>query len=465
MWSAVPGSVVSGVLVALVLGMGRVLWHRRRVPTALSRRVRRGSYLRAVLAESCRAGVRRLDVLAPRLTPAKGDELITKIQSAWSKINRSGKVRVLTLDSDDCLQAGAELLRNDVEVRVAHRDLDSESLTFHLFESASPADSQAIINHHHRGADKPNRIAGAAPVVPFRSHFDKQWRSARPLESVIAEMILGRAGSHQDIEAVLGFLAQARATLSLDASSTRRILPHLAFRNSSAVVFILGQPGAGKSHVRCLLAERLRSMRIECEAITDYPYAYLDLVRTALRFSPQARKSYQPYDGGAFIAKDEASLAPALRALAGAVRDGAQARDVTLVEFARANLLTALEEFESVRTRAQVIHVSAAEDLRLERLRDRVVPPEAIVTGEAVTLKLSDNHLLPAPAQEALYAVDGIERLRESSRWRNRIFEIDNNCDGAGHVESDLDEFIRRIVGPYVPEDVENTPRPYLIAS
>jgi len=464
MWSAVPGSVVSGVILALLLGMVRVLWNRRRVPTALSRRVRRGSYLRTVLAESCRVGVGRLDVLAPRLTPAKGDELITKIQSAWSKINRSGKVRVLTLDSDDCLQAGAELLRDDVEVRVAHRDLDSESLTFHLFESASPADSQAIINHHHRGADKPNRIVGAAPVVPFRSHFDKQWKSARPLESVIAEMILGRTGSHQDIEVVLGSLAQARATLSLDASSTRRILPHLAFRNSSAVVFILGQPGAGKSHIRCLLAERLRSMRMECEAITDYPYAYLDLVRTALRFSPP-RKGYQPFDGGAFIAKDEAALAPALRALAGAVRDGAQARDVTLVEFARAGLLTALEEFESVRARAQVIHVSAPDDLRLERLRNRVVPPEAIVTGEAVTLKLSDNHLLPAPAQQALYAVDGIESLKESSLWRNRIFEVDNNCDGAGHVESDLDEFIRRIVGPYVPEDVETTSRQHLIAS
>jgi dephospho-CoA kinase len=459
MWSDVPGSVVSGVLVALVLGAARLLWHRRRVPTALSRRVRRGSYLRTVLAESRRATVRRLDVLAPRLTPAKGDEIITRIQSAWADINRRGEVRVLTLESDDSLQAGAELLRNDVEVQVARRDLDSESLTFHLFESADPAGWQAIINHHHGGADKPNRIVGAAPVVPFRSHFDKQWRDSRPLESVIAEMILGRSADHRDVEAVLGSLAQARATLSLDAHSTRSILPHLAFRNSGAVVFILGQPGAGKSYVRCLLAEQLRTMRMDCEAITDYPYAYLDHVRTSLRFTSQARKSYQAYEGGAFIAKDEAALAPALRALAGAVRDSAQAHDVTLVEFARPDLRSALEEFENVRTRAQVIHVSAPADLRLSRLSNRVVPPEASVSGEVVTLRLSDNHLLPAPAQQALYALDGIESLRESSRWRGRIFEIDNGCDGAGHVETDLDEFIRKIVDPYVPEDVKRSSR------
>lgn len=454
MWSGIASSVASGVLVALILAVARLSWHRRRVPWALSRRVRRRSYLRAVLAASEWRGVRRLDVLAPRLMPARGREAITRIQSAWARISHDGEARVLCLDSDDCLEAGAELLESDVEVRVARRDLDSESLTFHLFEASDPARSQAIINHHDGDADKPSRISGAAPIQPFRSYFDRQWQDARPLESVLAERILGRLDARRDVEAVLGSLAQAREALKLGANSTRSVLPHLAFRDSSAVVFIVGQPGTGKSYVRRLLADRLRSMRIECDSVTDYPYAYLDLLRAVLLLSPQGRTGYRAYEGGAFIASDEAALAPALRATAGAVRDSVRIREVTLVEFARADLVTALEEFDCFRLRSQVIHVAAPASLRLERLSRRAVPPEASVTGEEITLSLSDNHLLPESAEHALYSVDGIASLKASGHWRDKIFEIDNGYDGASHVADSLDKFTEKIIHPYIPADM-----------
>lgn len=451
-WLAgVPGSVVSGVLVAVVLALARLLWHRGRVPPALSRRVLRRNYLNAVYAASRRPDVRGLDVLAPRLMPAAGSKTITKIQTAWEQVNRNGRVRVLTLDSDDCLQAGAELLSRGIEVRVARRDLDSESLTFHLFDAADAARVSAIVNRHHRGADKPGRINGAETVQPFRAHFEGQWAGARPLESVLAEKILPWSGAHVGAEAALHSFVRASAKLSLDTRCAENIRPHLAFRDSGRVVFIVGQPGAGKSYIRSKLAARLRSMRLECQSLTDYPYAYLDLLRTVLRVDQPSRNGYKAHDGGAFIAKDEATLSPALRSLERAVRDSLQDYEVTLVEFARADLVAALREFESVRCRSQVIHVSAPAALRLARLGNRAVPPEIGVARETITLTLSDNHLLPSLAEQTLYATDGIDGLKASPQWRNRIFEIDNGTDGEAHIESILDQFVQKVLNPYQP--------------
>jgi dephospho-CoA kinase len=448
-WVSVPGSVLSGVLVASLLAVARLAWHRARVPTALSRTVRRRSYLGAVYAASRRLAVYRLDVLAPRLMPAKGSGTIAGIQSAWERINERGEVRVLTLDFDDCLQAGAELLSRDIEVRIAHRGLNSESLTFHLFESANPADAQAIVNRHHRGADRPGRIKGIETTQPFRSHFEEEWCQARPLESVLAQKILPRSGEHLGPMATMQSLDQARKTLNLDAHSISKIVPHLAFRDNSRIIFIVGQPGTGKSHIRRRLAALLNSMRIECSSLTDYPYAYSDLLRTVLRMNQPPKSGYKAYDGGAFVARDEATLAPALRALESDVRNRMQSCEVTLVEFARADLLSALREFEAVRCRSQVIHVSAPAELRLARLTARVVPPEMTVINDAIRLDLSDNHLLPSPAEQSLYATEGIATLKASIHWRDRIFEIDNGVDGEGHIDSGLDRFIQAIVQPY----------------
>jgi hypothetical protein len=100
-WSdTVTASVASGVALALILGMFRWLRGRWHVPKVLVRRVYRSRYLMAVLAESERADIRGLDVFAPRLTSAKGNPMVARIQAAWARINAKGKTRVLTLDSD-----------------------------------------------------------------------------------------------------------------------------------------------------------------------------------------------------------------------------------------------------------------------------------------------------------------------------------------------------------------------------
>jgi hypothetical protein len=274
-WSAIPSAVATGVLVAIILAAARLAWHRTRVPPALSRRVQRRSYLGAVRAESLRPKVCRLDVYAPRLQPAKGRKVLTGIQSGWQEINARERVRVLILDLEDSLQAGAELLDRGIEVRVlpSARGLGSDGLTFHVFETPLPEDAITIINHHHCDAcDRPVRMKGVAPAEVFRGRFRAEWEMARPLEAVIAERLHPRADSCHGRKSVLNSIQQAEATgLHLGDRSTEQLLPHLAFRDSCAVVFILGLPGSGKSYVRERLARQLAAMRIQHGSLTDYP--------------------------------------------------------------------------------------------------------------------------------------------------------------------------------------------------
>ena len=450
-WVTVPGSVLSGVLVVVVLAAARHLWHRGRVPTALSRRVWRPNYLWTVYKASRRPDIRRLDVLAPRLVPANGSKVTIRLQEGWEQIQkRGGRVRVLTLDSLECLRAGVELLERGIEVRVVHRGLGSEDLTCHLFGTAKPAEAQAIINQHQRGADKPIRVRGAEAIRPYRNDFDREWEKARPLESVLAEMILPWPcpyGTRTDI--VSRRFQDASTSLGLQARVTSLILPHFAFRACSKVVFIVGQPGSGKSYVRRRLYDRLRSMHIECYSVTDYPYAYRDMLRTLLQMNPPVENGYDAYPGGAFVAHDENALLPALRALAGDVRDAVQKYEVTLVEFARSELVAALGEFEAIRWRAQVIHVSAPPELRQARIDKRARPPELTVEDAGIKLELSDDHLLPSLAERKLYATDGIDALRTSSKWRGRVFEINNGFDEVSLIDQELGRFVERVTAPY----------------
>jgi hypothetical protein len=450
----VSSTVISSVLVTVIRAAGLLLWQRSRVPSALSRRVRRRNYLDTVRAESSRPEIQRLDVYAPRLLPARDSKAIAGIQSEWEKINSRGRVRVLVINSDECLQAGAELVDRNIEVRVLpnERDLGSDGLTFHLFETSALDETTAIINHYYLGADRPNCFKGAAPTEPFRNKFDVEWGKASSLESAVAKRIIPNPTDCQGADSVLHSIEQAEATgLRFGAGCSGKIVPHLAFRDSGAVVFILGLPGSGKSYIRGRLAQRLASMRIEIEALTDYPYAYQAFVRTVLKLNPQNGNGFKPHEGGAFTVQNERTLTPALHALHGAVLDGMPRCEVTLVEFARADLATALQVFDDIRPRSQILYVRADEGLRQARLAARAVPPEVRVEGQAVTLKLSDDHLLPESAGRALYASDGLECIKASAHWRDRIFEIDNESYGHAHVDAKIEEFVDSIIRPYLP--------------
>jgi dephospho-CoA kinase len=452
-WITIPSSVASGVLVALVITACRVAWRRRRVPSALTLQVKRSSYLSAVHKESARPGICRLDVYAPGLQPAGDDPAIAQLQDAWAAINRLDGVRVLTLDLEKSLQAGMELLDLGIEVRVllSGRALGSDGQTCHLFETATAGEAVAIVNDHSGGADRPARITGGPATEPYRDRFRSHWEQARPIESVVTERILRPiAAGGQGKGAVTQAIRQAdRTGLHLGPQSTGLILPHLAFRDSCQVVFVLGLPGAGKSYIRARLTERLSGMRIESRSLSDYPYAYLDMLRALLRIQPTAGNGFRAHDGGAFTVSSEKLLANALRMLHADVKEAMQSAEVTVVEFARADLITALHEFDDIRSKSRVIYVKAPCDLRQERLAKRAVPPEIKVCGNAITVSLSDNHLLPSAAERTLYANDNAQVLRESANWRDRICDFDNETDGNTIIEKRLDEFIQSILSPY----------------
>jgi hypothetical protein len=185
-WQASLGvAIASGVLVPLILWIGKSMWSGGPIPRALSRTVRRPTYLSAVLAESRRADVVTLDVLAPRLQTASSSQLIRDIQVSWKCINDRGRVRVLTLDSDACIEGGAELLRNDIEVRVARRDLGAESLSFHIFETGR---THEFLSHGARTggpAELPARYTA-------RYDHDNHSGSRRIASAATSEMLMYR---------------------------------------------------------------------------------------------------------------------------------------------------------------------------------------------------------------------------------------------------------------------------------
>jgi hypothetical protein len=297
--------------------------------------------------------------------------------------------------------------------------------------------------------DQPARLEGSVPAQVFQDHFRSSWENALPLQAVIAERVIERAGRSATVEAVLEALSEVITSMSLDMKCVSKVLPHLGFRHSSSVVFIVGLPGAGKSYVRRKLEGELTRLGVENRGLTDYAFAYRDFVHSMIKLEPRSG-GFEAVEGGAFMVEDEEALSPALRSLAQAVRESMTRTEVTLVEFARADLLSALQEFSDISDRAYVLHVDAPADLRAQRLRRRVQPPESTVDGGLVTLMLSDDHLLPSTVERSLYGMDDVDRLARSAKWRSRVIRIQNDQDDKGRqVDDGIRSWIDRVLQPY----------------
>ncbi|MFC4535028.1 hypothetical protein [Sphaerisporangium dianthi] len=449
-WQNYVVPVTSGVLVAVLLGGVRIAWSRRRVPSALSRGVRRKTYLGAVLSESERGCPARLDVLAPRLSPATESTIFVKIQDAWKRINGRKGVRVVILDSQESLIGGIELMAEGIDVRVTRRELGTESLSFHLFEREGRSAPSAIVNHREDLVDRPVRLNGMPATRLLWDHFEKIWADAQPLEAVLAEKICEKVSEQGEPRAVWRALHEVEVSLNVDLDGAPKVLPHLAFRNSARVVFVVGLPGSGKSHVRRVLARHLAGLGIKTSELSDYTYAYRDFLHAMAKLEPVRAPGFTAYAGGGFSVNNIEVLRPALQALAQAVRDSVKEPRVTIVEFARPDLVAALREFEDLRLESQVIHVNAPAPLRTQRLNRRIEPPEVSVDDTSVTFTLSDNHVLPPAAKQSIYKMDNFPELMADPHWRGRVFSIDNDVDdGGATIETRLGAFVERVIQPY----------------
>ncbi|MEU5690385.1 hypothetical protein [Actinosynnema sp. NPDC020468] len=438
-WSQLLTPVVSGLVVALIIGMVKGLRARRRIPNAAKQKVNRHNYLKAIHQASSAPEVKQLRAVVPWLAPARDNPQLARIQESWEAI---GDVRLITREDEGCLTAGAELLSRGVEVRVG-RSLNTDGMSFHIYRGSKPS---VVVNRRDGKRDHPLQLDGQSETQVFQSHFDVAWQNSVPLEAVLAEQAL-RPGD--GVVAAVARIDDVRVKYGLDEKATAALTRHVAFRHSAPVVFVTGLPGAGKSMVRRLLAEKLRAQRFQVDELTDYLYAYHDHVHRLIALGGTRGEGFTAHAGGAFNVRDERDLEPALQALSLRVWQSRDRTRITLVEFARADLAAALEVFgDEVLSVAQIIHVTASDETRAARLDHRKQPPKLSIVGGDIVISPSDDHELPSTAARSLYAVDGLTALKTMPALRDRVHHLDNDT-GHDWIERALDGFIESVVRPY----------------
>jgi hypothetical protein len=445
-WTQLGTPVASGLALAAILALIRVMWRRTRLPTGLSQRMNRRNYLSEMRAIARDEQVDRLEALVPNLLPAAGSTVLTEIQESWTQINGRRGVRVITRDEPARLTAGAELLGAGIEVRVS-RSLPQDHLSYHVF---SGSEHHTVLNRRIGEKDRPERLDGLSTAKVFRSHFDETWDRSIPLESVLAEEILAGFTPGDVRSGLADRIREARAAYRLTPKAEEAVLRHLAFRHRAPVVFVTGLPGAGKSLVRRALADKLAKLRFQVEELSDYVYAFEDFLHSLMRLGDGRGTGFTAELGGAFQVDREESLLPALHSLGHRVWQNRSGTPITLVEFARSDTINALQAFgDEVLAAARIIHVRATDAVRAERLAKRGEPPRISVVGQSINLVVSDDHRLPSNAAEALYRTDDFALLKAQKNLSGRIHLIDNDAGDATTIDEQLTAFIEAVVRPY----------------
>jgi hypothetical protein len=157
-------------------------------------------------------------------------------------------------------------------------------------------------------------------------------------------------------------------------------------------------------------------------------------------------------EGGAFRVSDEEDLRPALAELAQQVARRNADPDITLVEFARSDIIKALDAFgPAVLSSAHVVHVRATRQVRMVRLNSRAEPPRIQIAEPALTVTVSDNHRLPSIVADSIYQRDDFDRLRHFDHIKDRVHAIDNEIDDPGfrRLDEELTAMVEAIVRPY----------------
>ncbi|MGW4129573.1 hypothetical protein [Amycolatopsis japonica] len=440
-WSQLLVPVTSGVSVALIVATVRFLWRRTRLPTGLSQRMTRRNYLAEMLVISKNDNVDRLDALVPNLLPAQGSPVLVEIQASWTQINGRRGVRVITRTEPASLTAGAELLAAGIEVRVS-RALTADHLSYHLF---SGSEHHTVLNRRNGGKDRPERLDEISAAKVFRSHFDETWSESEPIESFLAGQLLAGPDS-----GLADRIREQRAAYQLPAKAEDAILRHLAFRHRAPVVFVTGLPGAGKSLVRRALAEELRRWRMQVDELNDYVYAFEEFLHALMLLGDGRGAGFSAQQGGAFQVEREDDLRPALHTLGHRVWENRRSNPITIVEFARADTIGALQVFgDEVLAASQIIHVRASDTKRSARLARRGEPPKISVAGQSISLEVSDEHRLPSNAADTLYSRDDFALLKAQKNIANRLFLVENDAEEKAHVDEQVTAFVEAVVRPY----------------
>lgn len=446
-WDQLLIPVISGVTVPAILAAARGLWRRKRLPTGMSQRVTRRNYLSKILEMSRDDRIECLDAVVPNLMPACGSRTLRDIQEAWSQINQRRGVRIVTMEDQRSLTAGAELLSRGIEVRVA-RSLNTGHISYHVFGGET---QYTVLNQRGTIHDRPEKLEEVSLSKVFHGHFEEIWGTSVPLESLLAEQLVDGLNRVDDHAGLTDRVRELRAKYRLDLRAEEAVLQHLAFRHRAPVIFITGLPGSGKSLVRRRLARKLSEMRFQVDEQSDYVYAFEDFLHALLRFDDGRGKGFSAEANGAFQVDCEENLQPALLALAQRVWQNRRHTPLTLVEFARSDVLAALRVFgDEVLGASQIIYVQATDAVRMARLTARGQPPQTHVINQSIELGVSDNHRLPSTVGERLYAGDNMTTLSSLKILEGRVHTIINNGDADWErINKDIDGFIENVTRPY----------------
>jgi dephospho-CoA kinase len=446
-WEQLLIPVISGVTVPAILAAVRTLWRRKRMPTGMSQRVTRRNYLSKILAMSRDNRIDRLDAVVPNLMPVGGSQTLRGIQEAWTQVNQRRGVRIVTMENQNALTAGAELLSRGIEVRVA-RALNTGHISYHVFGGET---QHTVLNQRGASHDRPEKLEEVSLSKVFHSHFEQIWNTSVPLESLLAEQLLDSLDPAAHCADFTDRVRELRSKYGLDLKAEETVLKHLAFRHRAPVIFITGLPGAGKSLVRRRLAHKLSELRFQVDEQSDYVYAFEDFLHSLMRLGNGRGTGFSAEENGAFRVDSEVNLQPALHALGKRVWQNRHGTPLTLVEFARSDVVAALQVFgDEVLSTSQVIHVQASDAVRAARLTARGQPPRIHVINQSIHLVVSDDHRLPSMAAKTLYTGEDIARLKAQKLLEGRVHIIVNDSDADfEHIDKDLDNFIENVVRPY----------------
>lgn len=121
----------------------------------------------------------------------------------------------------------------------------------------------------------------------------------------------------------------------------------------------------------------MRQLRFQVEELSDYVFAFRDFIHGAILLDESRGSGFRPAAGGAFAVDNEVYLRPALHALAERVWANQSTARITIVEFARADIISALREFgDEVLRHSHLLHVDASAEVRERRLAQRAQPPD-----------------------------------------------------------------------------------------
>lgn len=423
----------------------------------------REEYLKQVIKESMKPGTRSICLLSAGLQSRAENPVILELQETWKNIASSVSVKVLVQYNEVNLQGACELVAGGATVRFV-RTTGIDSLSFHIFWGDQVP--RIMINRKsltNNLQEAPAFLQNLAMARVLGDYFDELWNESLPLTQILANKINSTLPASANIVQYESALRDiSLAYLNSIPLTKNKILDDIKFRISLLrachFVFIIGQPGAGKTVIRNQLSKLLSKYDIRVVSYADYPILYELFVNEILKLdgdhmANEAARKFVPDMHGGFRVIDETVFDDAIQKLKEIcllhMREQESPLDsgpVVLLEFARSNYVKALNLFgKNIIEKSQIIYVDASENIRHERIKKRVEVSPIRRDLSSILLVASDDHFISDEAMESLYSDDDINTLVRSKTFNERLHHLTNDNLTESDIVTWLVEYLNNV--------------------